>query len=94
MGEQYFLFHFTPNGDDDNIGCYVCKNEYEVREYLKPEEGEDPGASNWFGEYHFVKKFDELDKRIKDIDTTNLLLVKGRVIVPKPKQVITDYDFE
>ena len=74
---------------------FVISNSYgetTVRQYTKEELLQrittEDGAHYW-GNAEFMKE-------IKEPDTNywqgNILIIKGAVVVPKPKQVITEYE--
>ncbi len=79
--DNYFIIS---NSDGDTTVNQM--NKQELVEALSNDEGEE-GTSYW-GAVDFVKNLNENDTNYWGGD---ILIIKGNIVVPKPKEVITSY---
>ena len=75
--ETYFVIHCSEDGD-------VSVNHYTKDELLEALEGEDYGADIGF--------HDSLERHDPQYWGRKILIIKGSIVVPKPKKVIESYD--
>ena len=82
MEEKYFIIS---NSDGDTSVTQM--NRDELLEALQNDEGEE-GTSYW-GAVDFIDNLDEGDTNCWGGD---ILIIKGNILVPTPKKVVTSYD--
>ncbi len=78
MTERYFVLL----GSEDGEPSFHQKTLTEVLQLLLGDEGEDNG-------YTAVK---DLPDDLQNFGGDEMVIIKGEIIVPKPKKVVTEYD--
>lgn len=85
MKEQYFVIC---NGDGDTSIDMMSKKELLVR--LKPEEDED----EYFCDYGKVGFLENIKNDDPNYWGDNILIIKGKIIIPKVKEKIICYNVD
>ena len=79
----YYVIH---NSDGDTFVEEVTKEE--LIEKIEPEDGDDAG---YYGPVGFLSKVSERDTNYWG---DNILIIKGEIITPEPKEVIKTFDIK
>jgi len=79
----YFIIS---NSDGDTSVDPVTKEELIKR--ITPEEGE---GENYYGNCGFLSKIDDIDTNYWG---DNILIIKGEIIAPRPKEIVKTFDVE
>lgn len=77
--KNYFLIHEDQDGD-------ISIEQFDEEKLLKRINDQE----DYYGTTGFMEKIEALD--IINLDCNKLLLIKGEVIVPKPKEVVKRYE--
>ena len=84
---KYFLI----TSDEDGISINTCNDVGELRKYIEPDED----GEYWFGEPKFFDKIPDLDKGyFWDDSGKNAIIIKGNIIVPKPKKIVQEWEVD
>ena len=80
--ESYFVF----TGGDGEVSCdKIDKNELLKRLSTNNENG------NYYGNKKILIKFPEI---MCNLDLDQVVIIKGKIVIPKEKKVVTEYEIE
>lgn len=85
--ERYFILH----EGEDGISIHVCKDKAEVSKYIDVLPGEDTNYFGCKGDCFIRDNWLKGDVGIYKLDEGKLLIIKGEVIVPKPREVVREW---
>ena len=86
MCESYFLI----TSGEDGIYITECENQKKLKEYIQP----DKDGECYYGELEFLDKIPIIDKGYFDTCGNPAIIIKGKIIIPRPVNVVTEYEID